>query len=210
MHSNLGSLVTYVNEIEAALALFDHAGKLMTANVDARRPDISRWQFIAARDGALQLYHFGQTLTSIDGLLSRGLSIAKHAKTDKLRDARAEFDQHFPHWWEIRQGAAHLADFSKTPDRLDQNAAPVSQIPFITIPGADPSLPIYAANNLHGRVYSCTVGKRFVSYSLSKETVSKLMEVTEITFAAFRPVSRYTFDLAFPAASIESQQLFGD
>ncbi|MCL6729322.1 hypothetical protein [Sphingomonas hankyongi] len=146
-----------MNEIEAALALFDYAGKLVTYDADVRQPEIGRWQFIAARDGAMQLYHFGQALKAINGLLARDLSIAKHVKTKLLRDAQTRFDTAFPHWHEVRQGAAHLADFSKTPDRVSGHAAPVSQIPFIEFRGGDPNTPIYAANNLHGCTYSCTV-----------------------------------------------------
>jgi hypothetical protein len=72
----LSKLDTYAQDFQAAIALFELAEReLATLRAQLERtrtPQLNytalmrmRWQFIAARDGAMTIFHFGKTMEAI-------------------------------------------------------------------------------------------------------------------------------------------------
>jgi hypothetical protein len=205
INHNLYTLSDYTKTIAASVALYDHAANMINEEKELWRGPVGKWLFIAARDGAMQLYNFGQTMKAFNGLLgrTRGGIVAAHVDHKLLKAAQELFQTTFPHWNEIRQGAAHLADHSKTPERLAANAVAAEKLPHVDAPAG---MLINATNSLHGRTYSCGVGGEYVSYELSQQTVATLEQIYGMIYLAFQPAAAFTQNLVFEQMRKKSEQ----
>lgn len=179
---NLRGLEAYRRFFEDDLGLFDFAYDHRHSEEPAAYARGVPWMFIAARDGAMQLYHFGMTLRAFAGLLSSAPTLAAMTDTKAVEQAKRVFEDHFKDFYEIRQGVAHVADHSVTPARRERHAVKKSDkyVTFLAPRLDDGSIAeterasFFARNNLDGRTYWGTVEGRSVEYEITQLSLDKL------------------------------------
>jgi len=69
---------------------------------------------MAARDGALTIYHFGSTIDGIRKSLRSCPALSGPIDRQKLTNAGKLFEAKFPGYIAIRHVVSHYGDFSKT------------------------------------------------------------------------------------------------
>jgi hypothetical protein len=92
------------------------SGVLDFGTLDRATDTLSGWQSIAARDGAMTIYHFGCTVEAIKASLPRCPTLNAGVDHSNLRMARKLFESHFPGYKDIRHVVAHTAEFAATID----------------------------------------------------------------------------------------------
>lgn len=197
---NLRALASYERAFQNDLALFDFAyDQKNSDDYDASAKALA-WMFIAGRDGAMMLYHVGMTLRAFGGLLARAPTLAKLVDTHAVEASKHAFEGHFKDFYAVRQGVAHLADHSVTPDRREKHAIKKSSKHVIMLAPRleDGSIAevegpgFYARNNFSGRTFWGTVENESVQYDLSQDSLEKLREVIAIIYGAFQRAQNET------------------
>lgn len=190
--NNLWQLGKYRSNFTSALALFDFAYSNRRDADDNLSPTHLDWMSIAARDGAMMLYHFGMTIRSFDGMLKNAPCLAKSTDTKLLNEGKEFFEKSFADYYDVRQGVAHLADNSKTPESLQRHGITESS-PFVQIIGDASQFPVYFNGMLSDRKLWATVKGKTVWYELSAESLQKLEEAEKIVYQAFANVEKDTW-----------------
>ena len=76
--------------------------------MEENKPTPTRLAHMAARDGALQIYHTGKIITKVVGAQLNNIPhIRCHVDTEKFRDPRRSFLSTFPNYELIRDAVAH-------------------------------------------------------------------------------------------------------
>jgi hypothetical protein len=88
----------YYHEFRAAVELYDHS------NIEGARASLTDaeswaqdWMSLAARDGAMTIYHFGEALKALGTCFKDCPTLRKHIDHDALRSARKLMEKYFPH-----------------------------------------------------------------------------------------------------------------
>jgi hypothetical protein len=123
----LGSLGRYEQRFKLALKLFDlcctensdlvsqmERGQISFVLLDLQTNTLSGWRLLAARDGALAIYHFGQALIAIASNLRTCPTLCACVDHSAIRLARHSFVATFPNYSAVRHAVSHIADFSTT------------------------------------------------------------------------------------------------
>ena len=158
----LYKLDSQVKDFSAALELYD------LCEADRQNTPFS-WPFFAAREGAMTILHFQETMRIISEQSLR-LAPSLQAKVDHsiLRQAKSLFRSFFPQARSIRDAVAH---------------------PEITGPAPAESRGIMIAHSLAGRRYVTDfMGKR-LSYELSAKSLENLTTVKKRFFSGFDTVN---------------------
>lgn len=177
--TNLNSLFGYVNDLRAAVDLFqtsmDEFMAMHRAGKSAESERFSGWKGIAARDGAMTLYHFGKVWTDIPGQIARSPTLAKLVDREALKAGGNAFENGFPQWAGIRKGVAHRGDFGKSAARRKEHSVTSA----LKLPGVDivPTGGTYFTNSIVDSTYFCTVEGKVVQYDVTPETANRLQSV---------------------------------
>lgn len=91
-------------------------------SMDASIDTLSDWMLIAARDGALAIYHFGKTLEAIKKSLPGFPTLNSEVDHNLIRKANADYRKRFPRYEAIRHVVAHSAEFSATQAKRELHA----------------------------------------------------------------------------------------
>jgi hypothetical protein len=182
LNANFWALLDYVQDIRADALLAEQALK----HLDEQPVLVSRWPVIAARDGAMMIFHVGQTLNAYDGILSICPTINALVDKNALREAKARFAEHFPDYAAVRHGVAHQADQGFNGHRRNIHAATYYDRPLY-LPRLSHVREAYDRGRLH-----MTVNGKAVSYVLSQETANDLASVVTLICKAFSPVQDAT------------------
>jgi hypothetical protein len=131
-----------------------------------------RWRFIAARDGAMTIFHFGKTMEAIR---SNGLrpchTIRSMIQYQPLRTANKLFNNSFPHFEKLRHSIAHAAELSGKLKSINQHS----------VKG------FFMQNVLSGNIFSQTYEGKTFSYKLSQTSLQHLITVRDQVFSVFLP-----------------------
>ena len=174
----LSSLNSYVINFEAALALFDFCGAIRAASgVPPQGPLSDRimlmsWRFLAARDGAMTIFHFGKTLQAIRRFGFSNCPTFK-AKLDhaQLRIGEKLFRQWFPDFEKVRHSVAHSAELSRDSKSHMRNS----------VRG------VLIRDVLNERNFQNSYAGRVLSYDIDTTTLLHLKSVRNRVYAAFWP-----------------------
>ncbi len=135
------------------------------------------WVVIAARDGAMSLFHFRQILDQLDG--DRFRDINKLVNTTTKRLAKRSFDAAFPNFREVRHAVGHSGE------RHNENHATTinwgnGQVSFT---GGGHT---YLVDVISQRQYSNTWQGKVVSYEISLRSLRKLAAIRDRIFQAYQ------------------------
>ncbi len=177
----LSSLNNYLKDFQAALALFDFCESQCQALQERREPIprnwLMPWQFIAGRDGAMTIFHFGKTIESIKESGFFGCPTLK-AKIDhaQLRIGAKLFRQWFRDFERVRHSVAHAAELQKNQESRKRNS----------MRGAS------MQNVLVGRNFQNTHGGRILSYEIGQTTMTRLKRTQDQFFAPFKEFDQFS------------------
>jgi hypothetical protein len=180
---NLGHLWQYADEFGGAIALFDHAAEHCTEGV---RDVYFRWVRIAARDGAMSLYHYSECLKAIR--TSTGQTAWSNAIDMKaLRDLAKEFRHRFPHIEVVRDGIGHSAELSASVSAIENNSVQTDDGWLFTAGSIDVAARRYTVTKKPTKNAAAEV----FSYDISHEAFSFLEDNLRRVHAIFEPLAAH-------------------
>ena len=184
INGRLAELAGYVEDFAAALELYEVStkavGHLMvpfdgTEDETRARNIKRRWRFIAAKDGAMTIYHFGETIDAVRGGLGNCKTLRAMVNTDKLKEADKHFDKAFPNYVKLRHSVAHQAIVAKAPYMAMSRSDGTGQT-------------IITGTLIDRRFISVWNGHR-VEYEISEPSLSELATIRGEIFDAFTEAS---------------------
>jgi hypothetical protein len=193
LHLGLSGFSDYLSNVAACLALFDSCHlnmQTLAAAVPAgepmppaqRRQDEAwfAWQFIAGRDGAIQIFNFGEAMEAAQttGRL-RCPVLWSHVDEGPLKDAQAAFARLFPHSETIRHAVAHQATMAQNAARWQDRAVKKHESEWLT------AVDFIAHGNFRGRQFITTVKGKLVDYELSQQTLDRMIEIALTFYRGF-------------------------
>lgn len=189
IQAQLAELGLYERHLLLAVYLYEYSSQAASEITDFARLEWSLWttggwQSMAARDGAMTIYHFG---CAIDGIKkSLPMCPTLNAKIDrrKLKDASNIFSSSFPGYLALRHVVAHVADFSQTLEKKVSHAVK-GRFKKGLFRSDDPNGVTWFGGNMNGSTYAVTYEGEAFTYDLSRETVAKLRSVKNRIYSAF-------------------------
>jgi hypothetical protein len=185
----LANLAVYERRLLSAVYLYQYSTQAAREITDFATLELSlwttgNWQMMAARDGALTIYHFGSTIDGIKSSLPSCAALNAHVDHQKIRAACKLFKARFPGDRAIRHVSAHVADFSKT---IAEQASHAVKGPFKErfFSSEDPNGTTWLPGNMNNDTYAVTFEGRAFSYALNLETVAKLRSLKQDVYSAF-------------------------
>jgi hypothetical protein len=133
------------------------------------------WMTMAARDGALTIYHFGNTLEAIRRALPSCPTINSGVDHQILRSASKYFRKEFPRYEAIRHVVSHAADFTAT--QADREVHTHKGGPIKAGKGSieySKGMDRFFSDNLANRTYFVSYEGKAHSYEIDHETAGKL------------------------------------
>ena len=142
------------------------------------------WQSMAARDGALTIYHFGKATEGLQNSFRFCPTLDNQIEHKTIRQARKTFDAAFPDNIAIRNAVAHVADLSQTAEKKKSHSVkgPYKKKWFSS---DDPEGVTWLPGNMNDHTYAVTFMGKPYTYDLNLESVAKLREVKLQIFSAF-------------------------
>lgn len=141
----------------------------------------SLYRMIAARDGALNIYHFGRSLAAIRNQLGACRSITNIDRI-KVREAGKVFRLHFPHVDSVRHAIAHAGELYSTPAKMENEKLKqhthTSGHGFFAAGGT-------LVSALSERTYSIGFEGEVFSVTLDNQTISILITIRNLVDSAF-------------------------
>jgi hypothetical protein len=193
--SSVDALSRFVRNFKMDVKLFDIASTEQCRLMVGGPPDItlrktsgenldiySAWAHIAARDGAIQIYHLGAVMRSIKSALYSSPTLDKLIDKPKTRDATKLLERYFPNYELIRNAVAH-SFFEVAPNvRLrEKHTVDHIDIPEFISHGKNVAI----ADIINGRNFIVTFKKKVASYEISDASHAKLESVLNHFLEAF-------------------------
>lgn len=144
---------------------------------------LSRWAFIAARDAAMSLFHFGTVSESIQACVARCPSIAKHVSHRELALCGNAFQTQFADWGPVRHSVAHQGDWGRDRRKISAHATDKAIETGIVHSVAGNS--VYMSGSLAGNAYSCTVNGKVAQLEISGTSASALGHILQQFYHPF-------------------------
>lgn len=168
----------FVQDFGAAASLFEfcraHSSQLPAP-----------WMLVAARDGAMSIYHFGKSLEAIRAGFGRCPTYRKAVEHTKLKQGSKDFEAAFPGFIKLRHAIAHNAELGETKEKAAANAAkgPFDQFGVNIGEGAS----IGIGNGLSNDTFFCSIDGTMVSYKINASSLKALINVKDTLDQAFAP-----------------------
>jgi hypothetical protein len=144
------------------------------------------WMRIAARDGAMVIYHFGKSIEALKRNLHQCPTLEQLVSRDDLRLATNLFREHFPRFETIRDAVGHQGELTEDPKSFAKNSfTGVYNAPGIQI-GETARNSVISDTISGGRKYIVTNKGKILSYEVSRETLANLASVKDSFYDAFR------------------------
>ncbi|MHA1564413.1 MAG: hypothetical protein ACTSX7_03780 [Alphaproteobacteria bacterium] len=178
LNTTLGELRRYVMKLWAAIGLFEFAEK-----EKGKHPMIGDWRNIAARDGAMTLYHFSCVFARLRQSMKDTLSVEYDVKA--LRNADREFLSKFPRVRGIRNSISHAGEHVETQAKFDKHAYTGSLDRGGLRIRNEGGAKLIISDTLDANRFTETYKNEVVSYEVSYDSLEKLVDVLEIIYSAF-------------------------
>lgn len=173
--SALESLDRHIEGFAAAVAIYDFSIALPN--------NAPEWKFVAGRDGAMTIYHFGVVIEGIRKSLAVARTLGQSVNHDIIRDAQKKFRLAFPDATKLRDGVSHIAEKMKTTDLHKEHS----------IRGALTITDAYV-----GRVFIISWEGDSVTYEVSESSLRCLQEIRDSIWSSFLPPAPSTQNAPLP------------
>jgi len=174
---------SYAEDFQDALSLFDYCHEQRSVFISLGEEDelakawqreffsrLSSWQLVAARDGAMSIFQFGESMKFIKAGVHMAPSLSVMIDSEAWKSANRRFKKDFPRFEAMRHAVAHSAEMIKTRAHLKKNSAGQ----------------MFIQSSLSGRQFQATYDGKLLSYEMSQETLNKLTLVLSEFYRAFR------------------------
>lgn len=191
IQSNLRSIDEYLTDFECALKLFDNAVGWRSQNAENREIGhlTSRWQTIAARDGAMTIYHLGALIDGTRSSFKECPTFREKVDHTPLRDAAKKLVEDFPLYIKMRHAIGHRGELHSTREAFEKNSISGElKIPGLISQGASTKNTFIRAM-MDRTLYDSFEGE-LISYEISQESADKLVAIRDDFMSGFQPVSR--------------------
>ena len=172
---NRNKLSGFLIDFEAAVDLFRMVAEQGTEGLGARR--YYGFKTIAARDAALNAYHFSCALNAIKSQLPLSSAHAGSVDRVKVRNARKQFKADFPNIDLVRHAVAHAGELHETPEKMALNQVRAANHP----PGF-----MFVVSELEDSSFSLGISGRLVTIRLDDAAIQKLKFVRDLIEEAFQ------------------------
>ncbi|MFN0043496.1 MAG: hypothetical protein ACKVSF_09840 [Alphaproteobacteria bacterium] len=142
------------------------------------------WQLMAARDGALTIYHFGRAIEGLRDSFRGCPALRDQVDHNTIRQGYSEFKSAFPHFIEIRAAVAHVADFSQTTEKKARHSIK-GLFSAKRFSSSDPAGITWLPGNMNDHTFAVTLNGEPYTYDLIPESVDKLRKIKIQIFSAF-------------------------
>jgi hypothetical protein len=115
---NRNNLSTFVGNFYYSVALFELLERGGNPSAGVSGGVFINYRMIAARDGALNIFHFGKTLEAIKLCVPRCPPSALIVNTENVDCAIQQFKECFPNIDYIRHAIAHAGELNNAPTKL--------------------------------------------------------------------------------------------
>ncbi len=190
---NKERLFGFIADFQDALNLFDFLGRGGGFPAAATSGAMRIWQIIAARDGALNIYHFKCTVEAIRNQLSRCRSVP-NVDPQRVRDALKIFRREFQNVENVRHAIAHAGELNDTPAKMAKQKLTPHVIQKHGLSGPPQGGDLRCA--LHDRKFSVGHEGDVFSVLLDQQTTATLMQIKSMV------------DSAFPAPSEQNEKVY--
>lgn len=198
VQGQLHDLASYIDHFKSALSLLDTAQHhLSTPSGDQERIGVlSDWKLIAARDGAMTIFHFGDTLQLVRKTVGLCKTLLGLIDPKALKRHCDYFESQFRNFDSLRHSVSHDATTSRYLQKKN-NANVFSGVMASEQQIDAPNMRIRGA--LFGRKFVRTheIAGRMVevSYELSVASLAELVKVAERYYETFQPAELPLKDL---------------
>lgn len=172
----------FASDVEAAVELY-HTCKAQMRRDITQTHLFHKWESIACRAGAMDLYQFAMSMQAAKGLAFKCPTLAAQIDRAALKKANAIFDAAFPSYEKLRHSVAHEGELSKDQKAIAENAMKES----IVVKGV-----LFSANgtglpmgNIINDTFTNTIDGQIVSYDLNARTVEALRDTQTAFISAF-------------------------
>ena len=191
INSQLAQLTRYERQFLLAVHLYQysHQAAMEILSEDFAKGDMTiwttgGWQSIAARDGALSIYHFGRALEGLRANFRSCPALENLVDHPKIRQAYKDFLSAFPHFIEIRHAVAHLADSQQTMEKkLFNSAKGIFNLKWFS--SNNPDAVTWMAGNMNNEKFAVTLEGKAYAYALSVANAQKIRTLRFQIFSAF-------------------------
>jgi hypothetical protein len=142
------------------------------------------WQQMAARDGALTIYHFGRTIEGLRESFRHCRALSEYVDHNRIRQSYKDFKSAFPHFIEIRAAVAHIADFSGTAQKMFFHSVK-GLFRTAWFSSSDPAGITWLPGNMNGSTFAITLEGKAYTYDLSFANAERLRDIKLHIFSAF-------------------------
>jgi len=179
---NRANLTHFLNEFQISVALFELLERGGNPSAGVFGGVFIQYRIIAARDGALNIFHFGCSLDAIKKQLPRSPSLVRQTDAIKLRNAVKQFNSFFPHADNVRHAVAHAGEMFRSPQRMKENEQKTDHkgVGFSSVAGG------FLIGALYERTYSVSNLGQIFSVTLDSGAVQKLAKVILLVDEAFQ------------------------
>jgi hypothetical protein len=176
VHLNYVNVRRFAFDFEMSVELFNLLDQLP---VDGR---LFQYKMIAARNGALSLYHFKYSLSAVKNQLPTSSTHARKVDAASICKALQTFKADFPDIDLVRHAIAHAGELWETPKKMALNRvrSPGHDVPVL--PGHVPVI----VGLLSQTTYSLAHKGKMVSVEITPESVAKLKVSLQMVVRAFR------------------------
>ena len=140
-----------------------------------------QYRIIAAKDGALNIFHFSCSLAAVRHQLPSCRDLLPQSRPDLLREASKQFNAYFPNCDAVRHAVAHEGELAKNPAQMAQNT--VKEYTEFTGGAVGPGALMMKA--IYNRTYTVGINGSVFSVSLHTDSIQKLIRVLSMVDAAF-------------------------
>ena len=142
---------------------------------------LAAWKLMAARDGALTLYHFGRAAEATRNNLHFCPALKATVDLITLKAALKQFETAFPKWEAIRHSVAHQGDLTRTDEQLKKHGlrSPYNCNGMVSGKGG------LITNSLNGDVYIVSWEGEVFTYRINRSNLETLCGIADQIYKAF-------------------------
>lgn len=191
----LSSLAGFERKVTLAVLLFEwtRSAEWQQSQItgfihDQMIDTTSGWRVMAARDGAISIFHFGKTIQALHKNLKLAPTLDLQLNHMILKEGSQEFRTSFPGYEAIRHVIAHVAEFSSTKEQKSAHSIVGPQkLQFggVAIEIKDEGAINQFSDNLYDNSYVVTCNGKVHSYEVSAATIIKLQNIKMKIYSSF-------------------------
>lgn len=178
LNTSLDFIRTHVGHFAAAVSLMDYCME--------HADRYHAWAPIAARDGGIQLFNFGEAMKAVHLLLPKIAVVKDIVDAAEVKKARDFFQGKFPKNEDIRNAISHAGEQRKLKDPMRVHAFKKKKevAPGGTFDGRQGKNMF--GTSLQDRQFTTNWNAKIVSYELSAESLANVGQSLEMFWAPFR------------------------